>query len=84
LSRVIILYSKSDVLYIVAFGPQIIQVAICLTWYQSPGLGFRMFATSVLQFIGTFFSQSSSLPATNPMRHGWAALSAVGPRLYVR
>jgi uncharacterized membrane protein len=25
------LYFKSDVLYIVAFGPQIIQVAICLT-----------------------------------------------------
>jgi hypothetical protein len=51
LSRVIILYSKSDILYIVAFGPQIIQVAICLTWYQSPGLEFRTITTSVLQFI---------------------------------
>jgi hypothetical protein len=34
------LYFKSDILYIVVLDPQIIQVVIFLTWYQSTGLGF--------------------------------------------
>jgi hypothetical protein len=60
------LYSKSDVLYIVAFGPQIIQVAICLTWYQSQVRVSLRVATSVLQVsIWIFFFRSVASPISS-------------------
>jgi hypothetical protein len=59
-----------------AFGPQIIQVAICLTWYQSLGLGFCMFATSVL------FSSRPSAAATSRVCLSCAMAALLLPLLW--
>jgi hypothetical protein len=58
----------------VAFGPQIIQVAICLTWCQSLGLGFSHFcnfraASFDRFFFGLAIRRLLRRPASAYLRH---------------